>query len=237
MFIKIRHALSLIILLLSVSLIVWALLPNPHQIVTQSILSAEMRLPSSVQVSSSSMMETRQVMLKYPNSMRIGETEEITLVFEPVEDGVSSSNAPAISSDIYYRYNIMTEASFGVTGIWVSPANPTRESMPAGQAVKFRWQISTDRVGSFAGTLWLSLRFLPLDGSQASQVPIFIRDVEIRTSSLFGLNQTMAYLFGGVGMVLATGIVFDDIIAFARRWMKKSILKESVNSAQCNKGK
>jgi hypothetical protein len=31
----------------------------------------------------------------------------------------------------------------------------------------------------------------------------------------------MAYLLGGVGVVLAAVIVYDDLIAWVRKWMKK----------------
>jgi hypothetical protein len=178
------------------------------------------------------MIETRQVYLEWPSSMRIGEKEEIALVFEPVETEASSPNQQLESSDIYNSYNIMAEARFEVAGIRVSPANPTRESMPAGQTVKFKWQINTDQVGSYDGAVWLSLRFLPLDGSRASQVPIFIRDVKIQTSSLFGMNETMAYFVGGAGIVLGVMIVIGDMINMVKRLMLKNPTKDSKDTKE-----
>jgi hypothetical protein len=189
--------------------------------ITQSITASEMQLPSSSQVAIPMMIETRQVLLEWPSSMRIGEKEEIALVFEPVETEVSSPTQQIESSNIYSSYNIMAEARFEVAGIRVFPANPTRVSMPAGQTVKFKWQISADQAGSYNGTIWLSLRFLPLDGTQASQVPIYIHDVRIQTASLFGMNETMAYSIGGAGIVLGMALVFGDMIKWIQLWTRK----------------
>lgn len=225
MFMKIHRFLSLVLLLISVLLIGWASLPNRHQSVTQSISPSEMQLPSIGQGSLASLMEMRQVLLEWPSSMRIGEKEEITLTFQPVDTGAPSPKQQQESSNIYQNYNIMAEARFEVAGIMVSPPNPTRESMPAGQTVKYKWQISTDHTGFYDGTVWLSLRFLPLDGSQASQVPIFIHEIRIHTSSLLGMNETMAYFAGGSGIILGVVIIIGDMIGWIRRWKRKIVTK------------
>jgi hypothetical protein len=209
------------LLFISIALIIWASLPNKRQTVVQSISPAEMQISPSVEGCDSLRMAARQVVLEWPSSMRIGEDETMTLVFEPVESVSATSDQPAGYSDIYSLYNLMAEARYDVSGIIVTPANPTRESMPAGQRVKFTWKINAVQVGLYDGTVWLSLRYLPLDGGQASQVPIYIQEVKVQTSSLFGLNKTMAYLLGGVGVVLAAVIVYDDLIAWVRKWMKK----------------
>jgi hypothetical protein len=221
MSIKFRRVLSLILFLVSIFLIVWVSLPNHYRAVTQPISSSEMQLPSIGQGSMPTQMEMRQVELEWPSTMRIGEKEEIRLVFGPVETGASTPNKQRESSIIYNNYNIMAEARFEVAGISVSPANPTRESMPPGQTVNFTWQIKPDQSGTYDGTVWLSLRFLPLDGSPASQVPIFIHQVKIQAYSLFGMNETIAYFAGGSAALLSVVIVFGDMIDFIRRRMRK----------------
>lgn len=227
MLVKIRRALALSLLLISISLVVWAALPNPRQSVTQSISPSEMQLPSNGQGSFPYMMASRQVVLEQPISMRIGETELISLVFEPVLTQPSSSSQLMEITYIYDRYNIMAEARYEVAGITLFPANPTRELMPAGQTVKFKWHISTHDSGSYKGTIWLSLRFLPLDGSQAIQIPIYIRDMTIQTTSLFGMNEAIAYFAGGTGIVLAGVLVLGDVIRLMRLWMRKKISKST----------
>jgi hypothetical protein len=219
---KFRRAVSPILLLISLVLIVWAALPNPRQSIIQPVSYAETQIPFSIQGSTSTMMEPRQVILEWPKSMRIGETDEIILKFEPVISETGPSNLTVSTFDIYNRYNIMAEARFEVAGIGVIPANPTRESMPAGQTISFKWEIGNDQEGSYIGKVWLSLRLLPLDGGKASQVPVYIQEIKIRTSSLFGLNESITFLLGGVGIVFAAALVYDDLIAWVRKWIKKN---------------
>jgi hypothetical protein len=119
-------------------------------------------------------MPTRRVELEWPESIRIGEDETITLDFIQVSPDTISQDVPVGYADVYSRYNLMAEGRYDVAGISVVPADPTRESMAAAQPVKFSWNVNSSQAGLYAGTVWLSLRYLPFDGGQASQVPIFI---------------------------------------------------------------
>jgi hypothetical protein len=226
MFRRIRRALSIILLLISIALVIWASLPNKHHTVVQNISPEEMQISSTVKGGDPLSMRVRQVVLVWPDSMRIGDDETITLVFEPVVTDSVSFDHPAGYSNVYSLYNLMAEARYDVSGLSLTPANPTRESMPGGQPVKFTWKVNTDQVGSYNGTVWLSLRYLPLDGGLASQIPIYIQEVSIQASSLLGLNETMAYLLGGVGVVLAAVIVYDDLIT----WVLKRRIKKTTTS-------
>ena len=218
---KIMHrSLPVILVLVSFSLFVWAGIPNQHQTYTQGITPNEIQIPGGDESLSLSSMVSRRVTLEWPNRMRIGETELITLSFEPADGNGTASAAPD-ENDIYGRYNLMAEGRFEVAGVDVEPANPIRVSMPDGQAVKFKWQISTHQAGSYDGTLWLSLRMLPLDGSQAKQVPILIKQMKIRATSLFGLNVGTVYLLGGLGVVLAGITAYGDFIGLLRKQHKQ----------------
>ena len=214
---KIRRAFSIGLLLFGSGLLVWASLPSKHEVVVQAISSSEMQLPSNGQANIPSILETRQVRLDWPSSMRIGDMEGITLVFEPIANDMSASNPQDKFSDIYKDYNIMAEARFEVAGIRVSPAIPTRESMLSGRPVKYEWQINAEQARTIYGTVWLSLRFLALDGNMAIQKPIFIREVDIHATSLCGMSAPMARLLGSTGIILSVVIIFDDMISWFRK--------------------
>jgi len=218
---KIRRALSIGLLLFSSGLLIWASLPSKRQVAIQTISPSEMQLPSTTQAVIPAILETRQVVLDWPSSMRIGDMGVITLVFEPIPNNPPSNNPQGEFSDVYDNNNIMAEARFEVAGISVNPANPTRESMPSGHSVKFEWQVNLEQAGSYHGNVWLSLRFLPLDGTTASQEPIFVREVDIHAASLFGISAPMARLLGGVGIILSVLIIFDDMISWARKWKRR----------------
>lgn len=176
-----------------------------------------MALDSNGQATIPSILDTRQVVLEWPTSMRIGDVEVITLIFEPIPSDTTSSIPQGEFTNVYNNYNIMAEARFEVAGISVNPANPTRESMPSGDPVKFNWQIKVEQARYFHGNVWLSLRFLPLDGSHPSQVPIFVREVDIHAASLFRMGGPLARLLGSVGIILGVLIMFDDMISLIRK--------------------
>lgn len=213
MFHSIRRAVSIFLVLISITLIGWASIPNKRQTVVQRISTSEMQILPTRQGNAALRMPDREVVLEWPDSMRIGEDETITVIFTPVMTDSVSMTQQAGYADVYSVYNLMAEARYTVSGVRVTPANPIRESMPAGRSVKISWIVNAEHPGTYDGTVWLSLRYLPLNGGQASQVPIYIQEVNLQTSSLFGLNETMAYFLGGVGVVLAVVIVYDDLIA------------------------
>ncbi len=204
-------------------------MPNKHQTVIQTIPSSAMQISPTGQVDDALSIPNRQVVLEWPVSMRIGEDEVITLIFEPVVTEPVSTDHSAGNSEVYSHYNLMAEARYDVSGVSVKPANPTRESMPPGQLVKFSWKVNAANEDSYSGTVWLSLRYLPLDGGPPSQVPIYIQQVTLETSSLFRLNETKAYLLGGVGIVLAAAIVSDNLIAWVLNRKTKKTSKDAMD--------
>jgi hypothetical protein len=212
------------LLLIALVLILWATLPNPRQSSILPVSYDEMQNALNTEGIPSMSMEARQVVLEWPKTMRIGEIDEIRLKFEALNTETTGTSVKSEAADIYSRYNIMAEARFEVAGLGVNPANPTRESLPAGEITRFRWEVGNDQEGSFTGKVWLSVRLLPLDGGKASQVPVYIQEIKIQTVSLFGLNEGLAYLLGGVGIVAAGALVSVDLISGVRKWRRENTL-------------
>ncbi len=214
---KVRRALALVLFSLSIWMIVWAALPNRHMTVEQNITPDRMTLPAGVEGERPASIPARQLRLEWPSSMRIGEEEQIRLSFTQKEDQPGPGGQTKYQ-DAYAAYNLMADSRYEVAGMRVEPAAQTRESMPAGKPVELIWKISSNNVSTYDGQVWLSLRYLPLDGSPAVEVPIYAREVSIRTSSLFGMNESVATLLGGIGILASVALVYDD---FARLipWM------------------
>jgi hypothetical protein len=215
---KLRKVVAAAILLLSLGLLVWAILPNKREVVMLVLPPIEMWQSSSGREIAPAILETRRVRLEYPESLRIGDQGVILLNLETVKEDPSSPIIQNGLSNAYNSYNVMAEAKFEVAGVRVEPANPTRVSMPPGQPVRFKWQISAEQAGAYGGNVWLSLRFLPLDGSTPIQEPIYVKEVWIKTTSLLGFSGTTARLVGGVGVLLSLLLVFNDMIDW---WKKK----------------
>ena len=218
---KIRRLLSFTLFLFSSTMLIWSYLPIQHQVDVKILLPSTMCVVSNGQVDKPALLKSRLVKLEWPKSMRIGEQEMILMDFEIVNPNGSLPEVPTEYSDAYLMYTVMAEAKFEIAGIRVEPANPTRESMPPGEPVRFKWVISAEQAGENSGNLWLSLRFLPLDGSTPIQVPIYVKVIGIHTISLLGLSGPMAQLVGWVGVILSFLLVFNDMINRVRRWKGK----------------
>ncbi len=178
----------------------------------------------------SAILENRRVRLEWPASLRIGEDGIILLNFEVVNGDSPSSNPPTSLVDVYTNYSVMAEANFEIAGMRFEPAEVTRVSMPPGQAVVVKWKIIADDEGSYHGVVWLSLRFLPLDGSTPIQVPVYVKDIQMKGTSFFGMDATLARLVGGVGMLASLVFILNDVINFMIRGNKKINKNDSLDT-------
>jgi len=214
----IRHGIGLGLLICGVVLLTWASLPVRQQMMEQTILPAEMQLPNNGQPAQA-VLESKQVIVEWPDSMRIGDSEEIKMIFEPGGvEGIEGS--PEIGfSNIYDHYNLMAEGRFEVAGVVVEPANPLRESLPPGQSIVYKWKITADKTGVYPGRVWLSLRYLPLDGKTPTQSPIFVTSINLKLTSLWGISGPAARRLGGLVIILGIMANIDVMIA----WMRKKI--------------
>jgi hypothetical protein len=216
-----RRILAILLLFVSLGMIIWAALPNSRQTDSQVLTPEMMQLPDHAQSAIPLSIPAREVTLEWPAQMRIGEEEVITLSIFPAQADRVNTNGQENYTDLYSLYSLMAEGRFDVAGLKVDPANPRRESMPDGQPLKFKWAVSTDIVGSYDGTVWLSLRYLPLDGSQATQIPVYIQGINIQATSFFGMSENVVYLLGGLGVLVSAVLVYDDIISLLRNINKK----------------
>ncbi len=212
-----RHVVSVVLLLAGIILLGWGMLPDRTRAIEQFISPAEMQLPGDGTAAIATLMEYRQVRLEWPATMRIGDQETIRLVFETVTSEIIVQKPAADLANVYDKYNLMAEGRLEVGGLQVDPANPRRESLPQGQTVTYLWQVRAQEAGNYTGTIWLSLRFLPLDGGPASQVPVFVRDLDIQANSLLGLSGPIARAAGGVGIVVGLGLCFDVMIGLIKK--------------------
>ena len=215
---SLRRILAIIFLVIAVGMLVWASVPNPREIVSQAITPGMMLLDTYGTPLS---ISAREIRLEWPRHMRIDEDEIITLRFIPLQPDQARHDPSIDYTDMYSKFSLMAEGRYDVAGLKVNPANPTRESMPASQPLTFRWRVSTNKEGVYNGTVWLSLRYLPLDGSQSLQQPIYIHDIKIQAISLFGLNENLAFLLAGVWIILCVVIVYDDVVRFVKKVVRK----------------
>ena len=232
----IRRVLATCILLLSVILLVWAMLPGKREVATLVLSPFEMKMTSGSAGSTPAILEDRRVTLEWPSSMRIGDKGIINLTFDvnaggnptpSLASGASNEGGNGQSlTNVYITHNVMLEGRFEVAGMRVDPANPISESLPEGQPVSFKWEVSMPQAGSYECTLWLTLHFLPLDGSEASHQPIYARRIKIDNTSLLGIGGSAVRLLGAGGILLSGCVVFDDMIGVVKNLKRKITTKD-----------
>jgi hypothetical protein len=201
---------SVSLLLFSIILLVWSFLPSKKQVEVHMLQPSMMVVKSDTQ-EKPAILENRRVRLEWPKSMRIGEDGLILLNFEDVSEDRPTTNQQPGLADAYTSYSVMAEANFEVAGMRFEPADVTRISMPPGQPVIVKWKIVADDEGSYYGVVWLSLRFLPLDGSTPIQVPIYVKDIRMQGTSFLGMNGSLTRIFGGVGMLVSLVFILNDV--------------------------
>jgi hypothetical protein len=218
---KIRPLLSFCLLAISIVLIIWSLLPAQHLVEVQSV-QPDLKGINASGEKQPHLVENRLVRLEWPASVRIGDEAEIRLVFENIKESSSSTELKGGFYNIYDRYNIMAEARVEAAGLTIEPANPTRVSMPPRQPVHFKWVVSTQQAGIYHGQVWLSLRFLPLDGSMPIQEPVYVNDIDLNVTSMMGLSSSRARLVGGLCGVISILLFSGDMFSLATRRKKEN---------------
>ena len=214
---KIRRGIAIVLLMMATGMLAWAFVPAERQVLIATLSPADMQLEPVTGGDSPAILSSRLVRVEWPSVMRIADRCWMELDFSQLDEGLTQTAQPTGFSDAYDNYNLMAEARFEVAGIRVEPANPTRESMPRGQPLKFKWQLTAYQAGIYDGTLWLLLRFLPLDGKTPSQQPVYVQKITFQTTSLGGLTAPMARWTGGVGAILGIVLLFGDMIGWFRR--------------------
>lgn len=216
-----QRVLEVGLLLIGGIALLWTVIPEKREGTIAILSPAAMQLKIEGQADTPAILNSRRIELVWPSALRIGDSYTMEMNFEALNDDPPSSAQQQGFLDIYSNYNVMAETSFEVAGLRVEPANPIRESMPPGQGLRFKWKVIADKTGSYDGTIWLSLRFLPLDGSPPSQEPVHVQSIHMQATSLLGMSAPVARLAGGVGVVLGTAFLLADrILAVHRRKIK-----------------
>jgi hypothetical protein len=217
MFKRIRLFFSSAMALVSLALLAWGLWPESRSQEMQFIQPHTMMVPAGEAIDRSAVMESRKVTLEWPSSLRIGDMSTIRLVFEPVAGEVLAPQPDTEYTNVYLNYNLMAEGRLEVAGMSVNPPNPRLESLPAGQTIKFTWQIGAREVTTYPARAWLLLHFLPLKGGAASELPIFVRDLDLRATSLLGLSGPSARPLGTIGIMSSLVMSYDLLINFFKK--------------------
>jgi hypothetical protein len=205
---QLRTFISVFLLLAGCILLLWGCLPVYYESELEELANERLRVGEG---SETVIPGSLQVVLTWPRSLRIGKGEEIRLEVVSVQHAGQPAQEIGLE-DAYQFYNVMAEARFEVAGVRLEPANAVRQSMLPNQPLHFTWEIFPDKAGWNDGTAWLSLRFLPLDGSTPVQVPVYSDEMSLHATSLLGLSAPVARGMGSAVIFISLGIAIHDRI-------------------------
>lgn len=171
--------------------------------------------------------EPRLLILEWPPKIRVGDADVIRLTLEINDEGDLIPTAVIAGHetrgevvyipDVYETHNIVAAARLDVAAMQIIPNSLIEQPLLPGEKVDFFWSISTDEINTYRGTVWLYLRFLPLDGGEETQKPLTAQVIEINSVNLLGMGGTPARLLGSVGIVIGALLGMDDILALLTR--------------------
>ena len=137
------------------------------------------------------------------------------------EAGNVSRGVPLQIPNLYETHNVVGEARFDIACLQVSPEGEVMEPMQPGQAVNFYWSVKPTDVGTYQGTIWLHLHFIPLQSGPDSRIALTAQPVEIKAINFLGLGGAPARILGGIGALLGSVLGLDNVISWVWGLLKK----------------
>ena len=171
-------------------------------------------------------------MVEWPPDIKVGDSDIIRLTLDVDRGGEASVTAqvagnetrsePVSIPNLYDTHNVWVEARMDLAGVLLSPQGEIREPLLPGEPAFFAWSVKPDEVGTFRGTIWLHLVFIPKDGGAESRRALSAQRVEVRAVNFLGLGGSTARWLGGFGTLLGSFISLDSILPWIfKRFRKK----------------
>lgn len=187
--------LGLILLIASVSLLVWGYYPQQEENLT-------LQIPGIGQQS-----------LNWSSSLRAGDVGFMRLTLSSAElelDGnallsnESGKLDPVHQAILKDPNNIVAETRIELPGTRVLPGAEMSQPLRLGEDLKTIWQIMPLESGTYQGEVWLYLHPISENQSDGIRQPISILNFHIQSIDLFGVTGRQARISGiiGIGIVL-----------------------------------
>ncbi len=187
--------LGMILLIASVSILVWGYYPQQEE-------NLNLQIPGIGQQS-----------LNWTASLRAGDVGLMRLTLSSAElvldrnallndeNGILDPVRQAILKD---PYNIVAETRIEIPGARVLPGAEMSQPLQLGEDLKTIWKIMPLESGTYNGEVWLYLHPISENQGDAIRQPISILNIHLQSIDLFGMTGRQARISGiiGIGIVL-----------------------------------
>ncbi len=191
------------ILTVSAVTLIWMMWPAPVSRQVLDISPAQLQIPAQQDGAGvgSASLGARRVILESPSRMWVGDTGAVRLTLTPV------SGSPGSAPFGEYPVSVEAETRLDLPGMSVDPSEPIAGALALNIPAQFDWQVKPDRAGTFRGTTWLHLRFMPRDGSPATTRTISAQPLALSASNILGLPPRRVRLFAYFGIAVGIGLI------------------------------
>jgi hypothetical protein len=166
------------------------------------------------------LLEPRLLMLDWPKVIRLGDVATIRLTLTIDTDGGLTVIVPL--ADIYTGYTVIAEAELELPRLHVRPPGVVSQPLLPGQNITFSWSVRPEEAGKYSGTVWFTLRFLPIGQvtRPEGELPVAALPVEFEVVSLAGLTGGSARLLGIIGIFLGLFLALPFLVD-CLGWVRK----------------
>ncbi len=176
------------------------------------------------QTQAPAILEERRLNLEWPSVIRSGDSDVVRMTIEVDQQGNLTPTAEIAGHqvrgqtieipDVYATHNVLAMARLDMAGVQIAPADMVAQPLLKGRSATFYWSVNPPGVNTYRGTVWLYLRFVPLDGSAPSERAISAQMIEIRSVNFLGLGSTPARFLGIGGTLLGSVLSLDSLVSF-----------------------
>jgi hypothetical protein len=174
-------------------------------------------VPTGAAPSPTAIVEERVVEVEWPPQMRLGDSDLIRLSLIPFKDGylvtTEFADHQTVTTTVQAPrpggYDLAAVARLDAKGFDFDPQGDQAYALPLGETVTWRWTMTPHTAGTHRLSLVVLLRWIPQAGNPnpVRETQIYSKGLEVRVTSLLGLNSRQAV---GVGLAgLALGATFS----------------------------
>jgi len=183
--------LGLILLIASVSLLIWGYYPQQEENLT-------LQIPGIGQQS-----------LSWTASFRAGDFGRLRLILSSAEleldrNAMLSNEGgkldPVHQEILKDPYNIVAETRIELPGVRILPGAEMSQPMRPGEDLKTIWQIMPSESGTYHGEVWLYLHPISENQGDGIRQPISILNIHLKSIDLYGVTGRQARILGMVGI-------------------------------------
>lgn len=206
--------------------------PTPYQAYpAPTITEAQPTVVPEQPTAAPEILENRRLTLEWPATIRAGDGDVVRLTLEVDASGNLVPTAEIAGHqttgqivkipNLFETHHVLAEARLDLAGVQVLPNDLVSQTLLPGQRVDFSWSVKPEGVGTFRGTVWFYLRFIPINGGSESQRTISAQPIEIKSVDLLGLTGTPARLVGVLGTLVGSVLGLDNIVSWLWKLLRQ----------------